>query len=103
MVTQLVTLDAVKRHLHIDANDDDANLAEKIEQMSEAVLGYANQASGWADPASTPLDAQLAVILAVEAVYAPAGKGEGRDFQFIGHLPKCATDLLYRYRDPVLA
>ena len=98
----LVTLDAVKRHLHIDADDDDALLNDKIEQMSAAALGYANQAEGWADPATTPADAQLAVILAVEAAYAPP-KDSGRDAAFLGHLPKAATDLLYRYRDPVLA
>ena len=93
----LVDIETAKRHLRIDTDDSDENLARKIEQASAIVRDYLKVDDDEWDIDDTsasvlPYEVEAAVLLVMEALY------DGTE-----PLSQAVKDLLHRHRDPALA
>lgn len=91
-MTQLVNIDAAKRHLRIDSafTADDERVSEKLEQASGIVLDYCKVTSMSSPP---PQHVQAATLLVLEALF--DGTAEP--------LSQAVKDLLHREWDPAFA
>lgn len=117
-MVMLVSLRAASEHLRRDTNDDDQDLALKIEAASQAVLNYIDKKDfletdgevfiGSDDePQGVPTPIQQAVLILVGQFYADrdgvdfrGGSGDERLSRII--LPRAVHFLLDPYRKPRL-
>jgi Phage gp6-like head-tail connector protein len=90
-MTQLVNIDAAKRHLRIDQafTADDERVSEKLEQASGIVEDYCKKSFG----NSAPQHVQAATLLVLEALF------DGNEEP----LSQPVKDLLHREWDPAFA
>jgi hypothetical protein len=122
-MTMLVTLEQAKAHLYIDGDDHDAQVTEKVEEASAAVISYLKDAaqefldssnllnvdsSGQVitDSPSVfiPFQIRAATLQMLTALWENRGDDGGEMSKFSqGYLPPAVTALLYPLRDPALA
>lgn len=109
----LLTLDVAKKHLRVDHTDDDDDITRKINQASAIVLDYIKKTIGTPDPndpsivdwddTTVPPPVAAAVEIMLSKLYDDRAAGATDNEVAMGYLPKTATSILHRYRDPALA
>ena len=110
----LITVAMAKAHLlRPDLADDDADLLQKLAAAEAGILRYVRkdsygqeQSATWTDAASTPADAQHAMLLQLDELYRFRGddlEGEGPARDRGSELSPTITALLRRWTSPVLA
>jgi hypothetical protein len=124
-MTMLVTLEQAKRHLYIDIadTDRDADIMDKVEEASAAVISYLkDSAQGFLDSSGLlgvdssgqplldspgvviPFQVRAATLQLLTALFENRGDDGGAMSKFEqGYLPPAVTALLYPLRDPALA
>lgn len=111
-MVQLVTLDAVKKSLRVDFDDDDDSLGVYIEAASEAIINYLDERadavldldSGGEIPSGVevPSVVQLAATYLTGYFYRNTDSDPDKVFAG-GYLPPVVVSLLYPLRDPALS
>jgi hypothetical protein len=109
----LLTLDVGKKHLRVDHSDDDADIADKIEQASTIIVNYIKAPdevrpwsplppSGW-DDTNVPKDIKAAVQIRLSRLYDDRNAGKELNEVALGYLTPAETAILHRWRDPAMA
>lgn len=111
-MTSLVTLVDAKAHLRVTHDLEDALIADKAVQATDACLDYLKLLlipPDWTTE-TVPPRVKAAILLQLEDLYANRGADgtgptptAGADRQADGYLSPRVTALLYRLRDPALA
>ena len=110
----LITVALAKGHLfRPDLADDDPDLLQKMAAAEAAILRYIRkesygqeQSATWLDPATTPPDAQHAILLQLDELYRFRGsdlENEGPARDAGSELSPTVTALLRRWTSPVIA
>lgn len=105
---RLITVAQAKRHIRLDGNDDDIDVAEKVVEASAIVLNYLKvDDTMWQDSAGAPLDVpgtvQAATKIVFANLYAYREGGSETASRSIEPLSDTVKNLLMRYRDPAIA
>lgn len=107
----LVTIEAVKKGLGVDFEDDDDNLQLLISAASRIILRYLKPegSAGFYDPesnqvtaADVPDDVRLATIVLVGHLYREPDADTEKAYG-LGQLPFAVTALIYSRRHPTMA
>jgi hypothetical protein len=113
MAAALITVAQAKAHLHRpDLADDDPDLLQKMAVAEAAILTYVqkepygqDKSTTWVDPATTPADAQHAILLRLAQLDRFRGDelaNEGATLDAGSELTSDITSLLRRWASPVL-
>lgn len=97
----LVTLEAAKEHLRIDADDQNDEVTDRINDASDIVIDYLKRPDhGWTDE-TVPGQVRASVLLVLGALWVNRdGVGDAVDLDPIS---PAVVSLLRRMRDPALA
>lgn len=112
-MVQLVTLEQAKRRLRIFHDDEDADLLDAVQQVSEAVMDYlkkphnewsdAQDGSGDGTKSDAPFVVQAAVLVWLAYLWEFRGDSQEKPPFEYGDPPPTVKSLLYRLRAPALA